>query len=286
VSLENRCVLIRTKKIGGCAVLHRPRKVIQRICLLANKLRFHIFFKKRPRPGEYCNSKFIRVDTRAVQPAETRPYLAIVRCGRSHCLIDDCSERNFDIALNCYAEPEGVRSGDYEYLYVGGINKYKAAVQFISKAHLRRYRGFIFLDDDIEITNSRLSQFLAYCSTHGFGLAQPSLTHDSHFSHEHLLNASSRGWRFVPMVEVMCPYFSSSALGKAIHTFDLSYSTWGLDFVWPKLFEFRPVVVDEFSVRHVRGTAESAFYEYMRQIGVSPQRDLAQLKNISIGKVR
>ena len=220
-----------------------------------------------------------------MQPAENRPYLAIVRCGISHSLIDDGSERNFDIALNCYAEPDSIRSDDYEYLYAGGINKYKAAFQFINEAHLKQYEGFIFLDDDIEITYSHLSQFLTYCSTHGFGLAQPSLTRDSFFSHEHLVNVSRSGWRSVRMVEVMCPYFSASALRIAVRTFDLSYSTWGLDLIWPRLFEFSPVVVDEFSVRHVKAVGRSAFYEYMRRIGVSPQQELTKLKNISVEKV-
>ena len=87
------------------------------------------------------------------------------------------------------------------------------------------------------------------------------------------------------MVEVMCPYFSANALRIALPTFDLSYSTWGLDFVWPRLFDFSPVVVDEFSLRHARPTGESGFYQYLRRIGVSPRRELEELKEISIEKV-
>jgi hypothetical protein len=87
------------------------------------------------------------------------------------------------------------------------------------------------------------------------------------------------------MVEVMCPYFSADALRIALPTFDLSYSTWGSDFVWPRLFDFSPVVVDEFSLRHARPTGESGFYQYLRRIGVSPRRELEGLKEISIEKV-
>ena len=183
-----------------------------------------------PADGEYCNSKRIQLLKEPAEDREHRPYLAIIRCGANHRLVDDGSQRNFDIALSLYACPNDKRLLDgCEYSYSGGINKYKAACQFIDGALLEKFRGFIFLDEDLEITYSHLSQFLDYCWAHGFGLAQPSLTSDSFYSHKHLLNASRSGWRPVGMVEVMCPYFSSDALRVALNTFDLSYSTWGLD---------------------------------------------------------
>ena len=115
----------------------------------------------------------------------------------------------------------------------------------------------------------------------------PSLAEDSHFSYAYLVNAATSGWRPVPMVEVMCPYFSSSALRKALGTFNLSYSTWGLDVIWPRLFDFDPVAVDKFTIRHTKPVgSKGAFYRYMKSIGVSPEREVAKLRTITDDELR
>jgi hypothetical protein len=263
--------------------------VFDRCILVTYRLRFHLFFKNRLADGEYCNSRRIRVDKQLAADRKNRPYLAIIRCGAKHCLVDDGSQRNFDIALNLYAPPDTKQLlEDCEYLYRGGINKYKAAWQFIGGVLLAKYKGFIFLDDDLEITYSNLSRFLEYCSAHGFGLAQPSISTDSSYSHKHLVNVSPTGWRRVGLVEVMCPYFSNDALRVVLNTFDRSYSTWGLDFLWPRLLAFEPVVVDDFTIKHTKpvGGSDSAFYRYMRRIGISPQRESRKLRNTSESKLR
>ena len=268
-------------------MLNKLKGIVKSAILLAKRLKFHLLFKSKPKAGEYCNSKLIYLYRQPTQGTKNRPYLAIIRCGVNHSLIDDCGNRNFDIALNPFASPNTLCLEHYEYLYAGGMNKYKAAYQFLNDSISNKYKGFIFLDDDVEITYSHLNDFLEYCSVHGFRLAQPSLSHDSFFSHRHLVNASKRGWRFVRTVEVMCPYFSNGALNIAIRTFDLSYSTWGLDIAWSRLFDFDPVVVDEFTIKHTQPTDSSgAFYRYMRRIGVSPQQESKRLRGISVEKLR
>jgi len=266
-------------------MLYRFRILIEAVILRYNRLRFHLFFKKRPGAGEYCNSKFINVIRQPLEDSASRPNLVIIRCGTRHRLIDDGSGRNFDIALNLYAKADPPYVDDCEYLYSGGINKYKAALQFISEELMCKYEGFMLLDDDLEMTYSQLSRFLAYCSDHGFGLAQPSLTPDSSYSHGHLVNTSQRGWRPVHMVEVMCPYFSSAALRTVISTFGLNESTWGLDFIWPRLLDASPAVVDEFTIRHTKPSGVGGFYRYMWAIGVSPQRELNRLKQTPVEKL-
>jgi len=272
-------------------ILGLLRSIAGRVVLAANRLRYHLFFKSIPDDGEFCNSKRIRVYKKPANGRKHRPYLAIIRCGANHRLIDDRTERKFDIALNFYASPNDRDLLDgCEYSYSGGINKYKAAHQFLDKALLEKFRGFIFLDDDLEMTYSALNGFLEYCEANQFKLAQPSLTRDSFYSHGYLLQASRSGWRPVPMVEVMCPYFSSAALRVALNTFDLSYSTWGLDFIWPRLLALEPVVVDGFTIKHSRPVGgpetDSPFYVYMRGIGVSPGKEKYRLQNLPDEKVR
>jgi hypothetical protein len=262
--------------------------IARAIARIANRLRFHLFFKNRPADGEYCNSKRVRATKEPSDGHRHRPYLVVIRCGADHCLRDDGGQRDFDIALSLYARPSAGSLNACEYAYAGGLNKFQAARQFIDDAQLKRYRGFVFLDDDLEMSYSQLNQFVDYCWTHGFGLAQPSLTLDSAYSHRHLLNASPSGWRSVAMVEVMCPYFSEATLEVALNTFDLSYSTWGLDLIWPRLLNVSPVVVDEFTIRHTRhvGRSEGEFYAYLRRIGISPEREAHTLEKMSNQKLR
>ena len=111
--------------------------------------------------------------------------------GRVYWLHDDRGERNFDLALSLYGPPGDATFDAADYAFSGGINKFQAARQFIDAARLQRYQGFIFLDDDLEMSQSQLSRFFDYCAVRGFDLAQPSLTLDSAYSHTHLLNASS-----------------------------------------------------------------------------------------------
>lgn len=254
----------------------------RRILLLVNRIRFHLFFKRTPATGNYCNSKRIVIEKRPSCGPTGRKFLAFIRCGAAHRLIDDGGERLFDIALNRYAKPTDSKETPCEYLIAGGLNKYKAAYQFMDGNVLSGYKGFIFLDDDLEISYTELGGFLTFCFKNNFSMAQPSLTIDSYFSHEYLLQKAISSWRRVEMIEVMCPYFSKNALKAAIHTFDLSYSTWGLDYLWPRLGDAKPVVVDAFKIKHTKQVSRSGgFYKYMQRIGVSPDQELKKLKGLS-----
>lgn len=261
------------------------RRLGRCVVLLINRIGFHLFFTRKPGSGRYCNSKLVYVSKRLAPESPPRTFLAFIRSGREFRLIDDGSERNFDIALNLYAGPDGRAPRQCEYLIAGGLNKYKAAYQFLDDRLLDSYRGIVFLDDDLEMTYSELSGFLAFCGRNALTLAQPSLSHDSYYSHPHLLNMPGGRSRNVHLVEVMCPYFSVEALKTAIFTFDLSYSTWGLDYLWPRLPGIQPVVVDAFEIRHTKPIRDKgAFYTYMRAIGISPRDEETRLRRIPLGE--
>jgi hypothetical protein len=266
-------------------VLGNLRKRYARLVQLAKRTVFYLSFKRKPAPGEYSNSKLISIVHAPDINMSTRDFLAFIRCNGSHRLIDDDTSRIFDIALSVYANSSSPELRDYEYLIAGGLNKFKAASQFINADLLNKYKGFIFLDDDLEISYSHLGGFFRFCALNNFPLAQPSLTRDSYYSHKHLLNKSASGWREVDMIEVMCPYFSSASLKELLRTFDMSYSTWGLDFLWPKLLTSKPVVVDEYSIKHTKPVNKyGGFYQYMDKIGISPERELEKLKNMPIDR--
>src|SRR5262245_27493044 len=149
------------------------RNLARRAILSFNRIKFHLFFRKRPDPGHHSNSKLVSVRKRPPPESPRRTFLVFIRSGGTCRLIDD-GERNFDIVLNLYAGPYDASLGNHEYSVSGGINKYKAAYQFIDEDLLSAYRGFMFLDDDLEITYSQLSAFLDFCRQNDLQLAQPS----------------------------------------------------------------------------------------------------------------
>src|SRR5262245_57165408 len=254
------------------------RNLARRAILSFNRIKFHLVFKTLPDARRHSNSKLVSVMKRPPPESPRRAFLVFIRSGGTCRLIDD-GERNFDIVLNLYAGQLDGSLGNHEYLVSGGINKYKAAYQVIDEDLLGAYRGFMFLDDDLEITYSQLSAFLDFCRQDELQLAQPSQSSDSHCSHEVLRHRPGVRSRPVELVEVMCPYFSAQALRAAISTFDLSYSTWGLDHLWPKLPKLRPIVVDAFQINHVRPMeSNGAFYAYMRSIGISPDDEQRRLR--------
>lgn len=260
-------------------ILLKSKAIINQLTLLLNKFIFVFFFKKRLKSNEYGNSKIILLLKTNLNSEKENDYLIFIRSGKSHLLVNDGGSRNFDLALNLYAYPENNNFEEYKFVFSGGINKYMAAMQFLDQDIISRYIGFMYLDDDIEITYTQLSSFLTYCDKSKLKLAQPSLSLDSYCNYGFLRNAGDKGHREVPLVEVMCPYFSQDVQLRVINTFDLSFSSWGLDFLWAKLSGITPVVIDEYQVRHAKPfNPNGAFYKYMKSIGVSPGKECLKLR--------
>ncbi len=118
-----------------------------------------------------------------------------------------------------------------------------------------------FPDDDNDISPRDVERLFELAHKHDFQLCQPSMSADS----------TEIGWdvcRHVPgsearptnFVEVMCPLFSREALEACRPTFDVNYSGWGLDFVWPKLLDYKRIgVVDAVQVRHTEPGASPSW---------------------------
>lgn len=238
------------------------------------RLHFFLFFKRRPAAGEYCNSKLIgEVECRGT-PGK-RPFLVVVRTGSRHCISGVHAGRNFDLALNHYAPP----STDlvFDYRYGGGLSKFMAARQFFGLTGMATYQGYMFMDDDLEISCDGLCAFLEHCLSRDTALAQPSLSPDSFFSIPDLLHQPSANDRETAMVEVMMPYMSAATLSSLLPTFDQSISSWGIDCVWPRLINSPPRVIDSFQVRHANPVGGGAFYRYLQSIGISPLEEMETL---------
>lgn len=193
------------------------------------------------------------------------------------------SERNFDIAVNYYREPDtkSVLFEQADYIIGGGLSKFHAAKLFLLELSLQdHYEQTMFVDEDVKF-KFRLSEFFSFCLENNFSLAQPSLTSDSHASFFITLHHPSLIYRTTNFVEVMAPLFSQTFLKQVINEFDWSISTWGLDIYWGHLLESEGVaaIVDRFQMTHTKPKDETngSFYQYLRSRNIDPR---IEMKNI------
>jgi hypothetical protein len=179
--------------------------------------------------------------------------------------------REFDVLVHFYEEPNydlpkgeiwewrhEERKGIFHY-YLPGEKLNVAGRVLSDNKWLMDYQQVAFLDDDLTISTEDLNRLFRVGSALRLPLYQPALAPRSFGSHSHLYQ-QTRGrmgnWthnlvRWVPFVEIMCPFFSKTTLESCLPTFDINESGWGLDcFLWPKVAQ--SYVIDAISVGHYR----------------------------------
>ena len=153
-------------------------------------------------------------------------------------------------------------------VYQAFSGKWKNIKNFFEKYGIGKYEYFWFPDPDLEIDVDSINRLFKIAEHHQLDLCQPALTHDSFHSHDFLLQQRSGNLlRPVKIVEIMCPCFSRSALEKLIWTFDLSFSGYGLDFLWAKYIQ--GYVIDDIIVKHPRPQN----FHYRAQLAGFPNPD-------------
>jgi hypothetical protein len=82
-------------------------------------------------------------------------------------------------------------------------------------------------------------------------------------------------------VEVMMPCFSRRFIRKAVRTFTLNISTWGLEYAFQACREAsdRCYIVDAVEAEHLKpiDTAKGRFYSHLRSLGCDPMADYARM---------
>lgn len=119
----------------------------------------------------------------------------------------------------------------------------------------RDYRYVMLADDDLIMSQDRVSIFFANCAALDAKLAQPALTEQSYAGHMILLQNSAFKARAVTFVEIMLPCFRADVLQDLMWTLDLTETGWGwgLDALWPKLLGYEGLfVVDANPAFHTR----------------------------------
>ena len=125
---------------------------------------------------------------------------------------------------------------------------------------LARYDRVGLADDDLEFDAATADALFGACAAHGFRLAQPALTHDSHFTYAALLRHPGMRLRHVTFVEMMFPVFETGALMEVAPLFGMGLES-GIDLVWCNALHRGPrdfAVIDAHPVRHTRPVGQDA----------------------------
>lgn len=162
--------------------------------------------------------------------------------------------RQFDVFLSAYTpkaetvDQSGVRNelrpGFKVEGYSGFINEHRALWE--------DYDYICFWDEDLETDTETLNQMFAICAAGHFKIAQPALTHDSHFTYAGLLQQKAFRYRHVNYIEMMCPVFRTDTLPLIEPLYHSGFES-GIDLIWCNLLFETPkdfAVIDATPVRH------------------------------------
>lgn len=189
--------------------------------------------------------------------------LVIVRAGKnslhSRWLNMPYASRNFDViisyfdedAYNAHIEEVGITA----FYYKGG--KWNGLYNTIKgfDGLLESYKFFWLPDDDIDCSSSDVNKIFENMIKHDIKIGQPSLTHNSYFSHFLLFQCPDFKLRYSNFIEVMVPCLRYDILEKILPQFEKTMSGFGLDYVWCRLKgagEYSSAIFDDIAVYHTR----------------------------------
>jgi len=200
-------------------------------------------------------------------PARTHRYLLISRVGRQSLhreWLEPAVARGFDVLLSAY-DPAVTDPGQTGVTFEVRPGAKVAGYGDVLAAHADRIAGYDYValfDDDLSIDAAALTRLFEIADAHDLKIAQPALSHDSHFTYAALLHSPAFRLRFVNYIEMMCPVFRADVLKAVQPLYSMGYES-GIDLIWCNLVATSDrdfAVIDDVVVRHTRsvGTSKSA----------------------------
>jgi hypothetical protein len=214
-----------------------------------------------------------------------RRNLLIVRAGdtslHKHWLNGDNRLRNFDLHVSYFGDrdiSEIVQGLDITATAEKGA-KFPGLVECLSKlgSRVSQYDYIGFPDDDLYAAGQTWNRFFEIVAELRPALAQPALHRSSFYSYPGLLQVPRFLARWTNFVEVMTPVFSSTSLARALPLFSENRSGWGMDSLWPELFQAQDhtlCVVDQTPILHTRAVRSGPLYSVLGKTGNDPMDEL------------
>lgn len=187
--------------------------------------------------------------------------LVYLPLSRTNCDLADLwfgEGRNYDILVNNWGDSGFFQDRNPEFYFQIKEHKFRTLVKLYSEQFkvIGKYNYVMCPDPDLKIRVEDINKLFAMAKLYDLDLCQPSIT--GHLNHPSLAPIENRNIliRHMNLIEPMCPIFSRKAMMSCLWTFSLSYSAWGLDFVWPMIVsnskKSNVGVINSLSVEHTR----------------------------------
>jgi Protein of unknown function (DUF707) len=192
-------------------------------------------------------------------PDRARRYLLIARVGPRSLhreWFEPKGARGFDVLLSAY-DRAVVDPGQTGITFEFRPGSKVAGYADVLAAHADRIASYDYValfDDDLSIDAESLTRLFGIVDAHDLKIAQPALTHDSHFTYAALLRSPAFRLRYVNYIEMMCPVFRTDILQVVQPLYGMGYES-GIDLIWCNLVATSPrdfAVIDDVVVRHTR----------------------------------
>ena len=169
-----------------------------------------------------------------------------------------CSGYDFDLFIIDYTSPPKqsplvTSNAKFVFESEGGY-KYHSIKRLLTTTTILDDYDYVWLPDwDLSFNCLDLHTIFSIAEQYDLDLCQPSLSSDSYISWTITQHNPELTLRITNFVEVMCPLFKSSFLKELLWTFDLNFSSWGLDFLWSSLSKEHTLgIIDAMIIKHER----------------------------------
>lgn len=173
---------------------------------------------------------------------------------------------NFELVLLYYGDDKEIAKSyisDTPHLYAAKGFKWWLIKSFIEDnlEWISQFDYIWFPDDDIEINTQNINKLFDLTKKYQLWLCQPALL--GYVSHQITLPQVDYLLRYTNFVEVMAPMMSLDTVLKLKDTFDINYSSWGLDGVWHYLLgqpKDKVAVIDSVIMKHTKPQGNPELY--------------------------
>jgi hypothetical protein len=172
------------------------------------------------------------------------------------------TDRNFDILIIYYGDKD-FDTDNIDFFLKRKGEKFHQVKYFINNnlEMIKKYKYIWIPDDDVSISTESINKLFEISDVNDLYLSQPSMS--GFYSHEITLKKGNN-IRYTNFVEVLAPLFKTEILLNIYDKFDENQSSWGYDFLWPKLLGYptnKIAIVDQINMIHTRkvGTDYSRF---------------------------
>jgi hypothetical protein len=170
---------------------------------------------------------------------------------------------NFDLVLLYYGDNIDIATSYTSYtphVYIAKGEKYHLIKSFIQDNinFISQYEHIWLPDDDVEISTKEINKLFELAKKYSLYISQPAM--DGYVSHEITKPVPNSLLRYTNFVEVLAPLFNQETLLKIYNTFDLNYSSWGYDYLWPYLLGYpqnKIAIIDDIVMTHTKPVGQN-----------------------------